>query len=365
MGLWDAHKPISLFTEESIAMKQVVWNDQAISDLCRGLALQLHAGVGLGDGLFLLAEESHGAEKELLLSMGRKLDEGVSLHEAMAQTGAFPAYATGLLAVGDRAGRTEQALSALADFYLRRTKLRRQLRSAVAYPALLVALMLVVICVLLMRVLPVFEDVYASLGAGLTGLAGGLLRLGAALNAALPVLLGILAVLVIAAVVLICAKGLRAQLTSAFRARWGDKGVMRAYNNAHFAQALAMALRSGLNLEEGVQLGAELLEGSPAQARAEQCRAMLEQGIALNEALTKAQLLLPKESRLLALGTRGGSADRVMEELAAEKADEAERSLEAILSKVEPTMVLCASVLVGVILLAVMLPLLDIMSAIG
>lgn len=346
-------------------MKQLVLNDQAISDLCRGLALQLHAGVNLGDGLFLLAEEYNGAEKELLLAMGRKLDGGVSLHEAMAQSGAFPPYATGLLAVGDRAGRTEEALSALADFYLRRTNLRRQLRSAVAYPAMLVALMLAVIAVLLLRVLPVFEDVYASLGAGLTGLAGGLLHLGAALDAALPVLLILLAILAALALALFCSGTLRARLAAFFRARWGDKGILKQYNNAHFAQALAMALRSGLSPEEGVRLGAALLEGSPAQARAARCAALLQDGTALNEALAATGLLRPKDSRLLALGARSGSADRVMDELANTLCDDAERNLETILSKVEPTMVLVASVLVGVILLAVMLPLLDIMSAIG
>ena len=126
-----------------------------------------------------------------------------------------------------------------------------------------------------------------------------------------------------------------------------------------------MALRSGLRPEAGIQLGAELLKGTPAEQRAKQCYNALQNGVSLNEALAQAQLLQPKHSRLLALGQRSGSGDRVMENLAEELADEAERSLERIVSRTEPAMVLCASALVGVILLAVMLPLLDIMSAIG
>lgn len=346
-------------------MKQTMMTDSAIQDLCRGLALQLHAGVNLSDGLFLLGEEWAGAEKEQLLSMGRSMDEGMSLHAAMIASGAFPHYATGLLAVGERAGRTEEALNALADFYQRRAKLRRQLRAGVAYPALLVVLMLAVIAVLLIRVLPVFDDVYASLGTGLTGLAGGLLHFGQILGKALPVLLIVLAAAAAAALTLACSEGLRAKLGQSIRARFGDRGVLRKYNNAHFAQALAMALRSGLSPEEGIQLGAELLKGIPAEQRAKQCYDALQNGVSLNEALSQAQLLQPKDSRLLALGQRSGSADRVMESLAEELSDEAERSLERIISGLEPTMVLLASVLVGVILLAVMLPLLDIMSAIG
>ena len=68
---------------------------------------------------------------------------------------------------------------------------------------------------------------------------------------------------------------------------------------------------------------------------------------------------------MLALGLQGGSGDQVMEEIACRLMDEAEAALEQKVSRVEPAMVLTASLLVGVILLSVMLPLMNIMSSIG
>ena len=81
--------------------------------------------------------------------------------------------------------------------------------------------------------------------------------------------------------------------------------------------------------------------------------------------MEKGQLLSPAQSRLLSLGIQGGNADSVMENIAGQMMEDAQASLETAVSRVEPVMVLVSSLLVGLILLAVMLPLVDIMSVIG
>ena len=68
---------------------------------------------------------------------------------------------------------------------------------------------------------------------------------------------------------------------------------------------------------------------------------------------------------MLNLGMLGGNADQIMAEIAGDLMTEAQQSLEDAVSRIEPTMVLVSSLLVGLILLSVMLPLMDIMSTIG
>ena len=76
--------------------------------------------------------------------------------------------------------------------------------------------------------------------------------------------------------------------------------------------------------------------------------------------------MLPAAScRLLMLGLRSGTGDRVMEEISRRLSDEADQALEHRVAQVEPTLVLVTSLLVGAILLSVMLPLMHIMTAIG
>lgn len=337
-----------------------------IGELCRALALLLHAGAGPGDGLFLLAEDAREPMRGLLKEMGQKMDGGAHLSETMEESGLFPAHVTGMVQVGEQSGRTEEALHALADYYEEREQMDYRARAALTYPCILMLVLLAVIGVLLMQVLPVFDEVYASLGSRLTGAAAGLLRLGQILKAALPLWCALLAAGAAGVVLFTAHDGFRRRLTAARRAARGDKGVSKQLNDAHFVRALAMGLSSGLPTEEAVRLAGRLLEETPAAAgRCERCLQALSAGKTLAQAMQAEGFLPASAARLLELGLRGGTGDRVMTEIARRLSEEASRALEERTARVEPALVLTASLLVGAVLLTVMLPLMHIMSAIG
>ena len=347
-------------------MKQKWLSNFEISQICRELAVLLHAGVMLSDGLTLLAQEEEVETGHVLAQIGAAVDRGETLSGALKQSGRFPAYVVGMVEVGERSGRTEQALQSLARYYERQEQTDHQIRSALTYPAILLMLMLVVIVVLLSQVLPVFDEVYASLGGQLTGVAGGLLLAGQALDAVMP----LLCVLLAAAVALVLAFSLsdsfRSRMLALWRRRFGDRGVSRAVSDARFAQALSMGLGSGLPLEEAVEQCAALLREVPAAAkRCERCAEHLAEGGELADSLRESGVLPAAACRMLALGLRSGNGDEVMEDIARRLSDEADQALERRVAQVEPALVLVTSLLVGTILLSVMLPLMNIMTAIG
>jgi len=148
--------------------------------------------------------------------------------------------------------------------------------------------------------------------------------------------------------------------------RFGDKGILRQFNNARFAGALAMGMTSGLTIEEALDLSGKLLSDIPSGAvRWEHCAAAVHRGEDLTDALEDAGLLPKDKARMLAVGIRSGNGDQTMHLIADRMMEEAEEALTALVSKIEPAMVLTASILVGAILLSVMVPLLNIMSTIG
>ena len=122
----------------------------------------------------------------------------------------------------------------------------------------------------------------------------------------------------------------------------------------------------GVVLEDAVEMAGELLKEIPGAAqRCADCREQLLQGADLAAALGENGLLSPSACRLLTLGMRSGTGDGIMETIARRMQDEAQEALESAVGKVEPALVLVTSGLVGVILLSVMLPLMNIMTAIG
>ena len=348
-------------------MKHLNLEQEQIASLCRALGHLCHAGISTGDALSLLAaDESPSPEKDLLQVMARHADGGLPLAKIFRAAECFPNYVCDLLEVGERVGRLEDTLHALANYYDGRARLERQLKTALLYPSVLLGVLLAVVVILLVWVLPVFNDVYIRLGSRLTGVAGGLLALGGALRACLPGVCAVLAAAAVAAVLLSLCPPLRVWLQTVWKHRLGDKGLGRQVNTARFTQALAMAMSSGLTDEEAAALAAGLADvGSGFHDRCRACLDRLDEGCSLSSALVQTGILTPSQGRLLEAGTKSGSGAAVMEQISAQALAQSEQRLEDLTGQVEPAVVLVLSLLVGAILLSVMLPLMHIMTAIG
>lgn len=348
-------------------MKQQELTSGALAAFCRGLHTLIQADVETADALGWMADESAGADKALLLSMKDALeDEGLPLWRAMKDSGCFPRYVWGMVEVGERSGRTGEVLRSLAEYYEGRVRLERRIKSALLYPAVMLLLMLAVIGVLLVKVLPIFDDVYASLGGRLTGVAGGLLALGRWIDKAMPALFAVLALAVVFAVCFAAVPAFRGKVSALWRGRGGDKGVRRKLNDARLAKALAVGMSGDLEMDKALELASGLMADVPAaKGRCDTCLSMLEEGKKLGAAMTDSGLLPAASCRLLMLAERGGKKVGAMDHIAQDLMEEGEAALEEQVSRVEPALVLVCSVLVGLILLSVMLPLMHIMSAIG
>lgn len=348
-------------------MGQRALSYREIAYFCQELSMLIHAGVSVGDGLALLSEEERDEMwKERFTEMARQSDAGKALSEIVREAGVFPNYMVGFIHVGELSGRLEEALNALMEYYEERDRMNRRVRSAFLYPSILLLLMMLVMVILLTQVLPVFRSVYASLGGEMTGLAGGLLQIGIWINKAMPVLCVLFGLVLIAVIAFSVSQKLREKVLRFWRERMGDKGILRKMNDASLAQAISMGVSSGLPMDETMEMAIQVLTDVPeAQKRCEVCREALLDGESTVDALRNANVFPPATCRLLSLGMQSGNGDVTMKEIARRLSEDADIALSDQIAKVEPTLVLITSVLVGVILMSVMLPLINIMETIG
>lgn len=346
-------------------MRQLTNRETA--SFCEQLAWLVHSGVGLGEGLRLMAEdEAQEMRKAVYAQAADALEEGHSLAKVLKEAGCFPDYVCGSVSAGEESGRLEEALRALQKYYEEKERMDRRLRSALLQPSLLVLLMMVVLGVLLTQVLPVFQSVYASLGGTMSGLAGALLKAGLWLKDVLWLVYGVLGLGAVLVLSFALCDPFRESIIRWWKRHAGDKGAMRKENDAAIARVIAMGLGSGMLLEDTMELAAKVTADVPkAKERCLRCKEELVSGEPLLDALKKSEVLPASACRLLAVGMQGGNGDAVMAEIAEKLSEEAEVALTNRIEKAEPALVLSVSVLVGVILLVVMLPLINIMEAIG
>ncbi len=345
-------------------MKSIMLTNEQVCNFCMAMEHLVHAGIGTADALTLLKEdEQDPARRALLGQMADAADAGAPLSAVIRQSGAFPTYAATLMEVGEQSGKIEQTLQALARYYEGREKMDRQLRNSFLYPAALLLVLLAVAVVLLVWVLPVFDGVYNRLGSSLTGFSGALLSLGGALRRGLPVILAVLALIGVAFAIGPLRRGIFRWWN---RAR-GDKGARGKVLSARFVHGISMAVSSGMTAQEALALACKLSEGEAEafQNRCRQCWAAVEQGTVLPQALWETGFLSPADRQLLDAGRRSGKEETVLEQVTERMQEQAQDALERRTAIIEPVVVVAACLLIATILMSVMLPLMNIMNAIG
>ena len=183
------------------------------------LAMLVRAGISSEEALRLLRDDAQSQpERELLDRLLAPAERGEPLSAAMREAGGFPSYAVNMIEIGEQSGRLDEVLGSLASYYEREDSLGSMLKSAVTYPLIMLGMMLLVILVLSVKVLPIFSQVFAQLGADLPSLALGALQLGGALKTGCLVLVALLALLLASALALRSSEGGRHTLIRIFSA---------------------------------------------------------------------------------------------------------------------------------------------------
>jgi len=337
-----------------------------LTTFCSQMGLILRAGLPAAEGLAALMEDTpEGDGRTLLQAMYEGMEAGAPLAEVLTGSGVFPGYMCNMVQLGEQSGQLDDVMEALAQYYQREEAVARSLKNAVAYPLLMLGMMLVVLVVLVVQVLPIFDRVYRQMGAGLTGFAGAVLRFGQMMRQGSVVLL-VLAVASVAvcAWFVLSARG-RAYLREMSRRFFLTRELVEKIAVARFASGMHLALSSGLDLEESLTAAAGLVEHPGVQAKAEKMRDLMMRGESFAKASTAAGMFSGLNARMLNIGVRVGAVDEVLAQIAARYDAEIERRINDAVAKVQPALVAVLSVVVGVILLSVMLPLMGIMAGIG
>lgn len=347
-------------------MAAKVYTGRELSAFCLQVSILLKAAVPLDEGLYLMAEDAPTEEeKKLLHTMGEDVELGDPFFESLERTGAFPPYVVRMAKLGQQSGTLDQMMESLADYYEKEYYMMKNIRNAITYPVMMVGMLLIVLFVLFTRVMPVFEQVYAQLGVQMSPLSQAASRLGGILSGVALVVFVLLAVAVTVAAI---AAGAGKELTIAHklmeRLKRNSKTALAAAGR-RFTAVLALTIRSGMELDKGMELARELVDNSKVAEKIDVCSEKLQMGEGYYEAMKESGLFSSFHIQLIKVGVRSGKMDEVLQNISDDYEQQADASIDAMVARLEPTLVAVLAVAVGLILLSVMLPLAGILAGVG
>ena len=341
------------------------FSSRELSDFCGHLSMILNSGISLLEGLYMMSEDLEDSKySQVLTTLQQEMDASGIFCEALEKAGVFPDYMVKMVKLGEQSGHLDDVMEALSEHYDREDSLDKSIRSAVAYPLMMLCMIALIVVVLLTKVMPIFNQVFMQLGTELSGLSRGLMNLGVGIRR--------YALLLIAVAGLLLAGGLWVWNSPKGRAAFSRLGrkipwIAAFYDRislCRFASGMSLTLSSGLNPEYAMELTRDLSEDPEFGKRLLKCQDEMDRGEDLSRALQNAGVFSGVYARMASIGEKTGAMDLALRRIADDCQNQVDQKIASALSLIEPTLVVVLSVIVGVVLMSVMFPLLGIMSSI-
>ncbi len=334
----------------------------------RNLATLIDNGVSLPKALGALAEEKALERcRDVLQSLRTDLETGCLFSAALAKhESSFDVVTVNQVHVGERSGTLASTLDNIATQREKSGKLRAEVIKKLAYPGMLMVVGAGVICFLLTYVVPVFEETYSSAKVPLPGITQTMITVGAI---AKGYGLFILAALVIAAVAL---KKLREQesvaqkidgwlLSLPLAGEW-----LRDIAVLEFMEVLGNLMEAGFTLSEALDEAANAVGNRVVRQSASDLNKAVKRGERFSREIERlGDLFPPIVSQLVIVGEQTGNLAKATGHIRSHLHDEVERRTNIFVAVIEPTLTASLAGAVAVILLAIYLPMFDMINAVG
>ena len=327
--------------------------------LCSQLGIELKAGLPLVSSLRLVAEnEEDKRMKKMLTDVADDVHAGNGLADSFEKRGSFlPKTFLETVRAGEESGKLDECFERLKDYYEKSAAVGSKVKSALAYPIMLLVVAVVVVAIIMIKAVPVFEDSFSSMGNTLPLPTRMLIAIS---NFMVDNILIIIAVLL--AVILAIYFFKKSDTGARFFARLaltfpGIKLVNQMNGASQFCSTLSTMLAAGLPLVQAARITADvadnLLIGEDIGVAVE---GVIE-GNRLGDGLKKSRWMPSLLLEMTAVGEETGKLEEMLDVVSEYYTKEVDTSVKAALSLLEPVIVIVMAILVVFILLSVYLPL--------
>ena len=332
----------------------------------RQFATMINAGLPLVQSLSILATQTENkALKEVTRQVVYDVEAGNTLADALAKhPKAFSGLYVNMVAAGEAGGILDTILMRLATFLEKNDALVRRVKGAMVYPAVIFSVAIIAVVILLVFVIPTFQEMFASVNMELPlptrvviGLSDGLITYW------WMILLAIGAAVFLFRRYHATPDGRKRVDGMLLRAPvLGD--VLRKAAVSRFTRTLGTLVSSGVSILDGLEITAKTAGNRVVHDAVMESRASIAGGETIAAPLERSRVFPPMVISMIAVGEQTGGLDEMLSKIADFYDDEVDVAVASLLSLMEPLMIVVLGVIVGGMIVAMYLPIFDMMNAI-
>jgi len=348
-------------TKASSRMGKVSETDTVL--FTRQLATMVDAGLPLVTGLTALYEQCDPRRqmglKRTIGDLSARVQGGDSFYDAIQKhPRIFNRLYIAMVKAGESGGMLAEILDRLAGFLEASARLRKKIKSAMTYPVIVVTISIGITTFLIVRVVPVFGQIFADFGAKLPGPTQFLIDLSHFITSNWYYI-----VVGIGAVVFGLRYALRTKRGRETWDRWRLKlpvfgPLIHKICMTRFARTFAQLIRSGVPILEVMEIVGETSGNSVMEYAIRAVAVDVEKGEPMTTAMSRQKIFPPMLLRMISAGESTGKIDIMLEKMADFWDEEVEATLAALTSLIEPMLIVVLGVIVGGIVIAMFLPIL-------
>jgi general secretion pathway protein F len=332
-----------------------------LSLVTRQLATLIAAGLPVEEALLAVSKQSENPRiQSMLLAVRGKVMEGFSLANSLAEyPRAFPNLYRATVAAGESAGHLDLVLNRLADFTEAQQESRSRVQQAMVYPVILFGLTILILAGLLGYVVPDIVEVFADTGQELPTLTKIIIGASDFIAA-----YGLFILVAIIAIVIGVQRALK---VPAMRLAWDQRvlhlplvaKMSRGMNTAQFASTLSILSSSGVPLVDAMRIAGQVLSNTFLREKVAEATVKVSEGSSLHAALEQSGYFPPMMLHMIASGESSGQLDDMLSRVASSMQQDVEALLNVILSLFGPFMLLVMGGAVFTIVMAILLPIIN------
>ncbi|MEM6792542.1 MAG: type II secretion system F family protein [Acidobacteriota bacterium] len=337
-----------------------------LSIFTRQFSVMLDAGLPLVQCLEILGgQEDHKIFKKVIDEVRNDVEQGTSLAEAMKRhPAAFDNLYVNMIAAGEAGGILDIILQRLSSYIEKAVKLKNQVKSAMTYPIAVIIIAIGVVAIILLKVIPVFASMFASMGAQLPYLTRVVVKASDILQS-YSLWITMLLVFTIVA--------LREWHKTYRGARVLDRAIlglpilgmlMRKIAIARFCRTLATLTASGVPILDGLEITAKTSGNAIIEDAIMSVRKAVEEGRTISQPLSDTKVFPAMVCQMIAVGEQTGALDAMLSKIADFYEDEVDTAVSGLMKLIEPIMIVFLGVVIGTIVIAMYLPMFSIITQI-